>query len=119
MAINFDDAIAGAPKAEDSYIDKAEKDAWAAEAVAFTIFEIDLEGPNDVHDGDQWVLSVARDDDGIRRRLPLGATPKRDVLLAQMKLNMGDAGVGPVSLEAKPIGGGKVFWQLVRARAAK
>jgi hypothetical protein len=112
MAMNLANSTVGMAPPENGYLSADEKEDWAREGVAFYIRSIELDTSNTY--GERWIAGVETTD-GEKRRIGLGCNPRRDAQFTAMRNNMTDAGVGPLNLVQRAIGGGKSVWELLDA----
>jgi len=112
MAMNLANSTVGMAPPENGYLSAEEKEAWSREGVVFYIRSLDLDTSNSY--GERWIVSVETND-GEKRRIGLGCNPRRDAQFAAMRHNLTDAGIGPLQLISRAIGGGKTVWELLDA----
>ncbi|HUZ70390.1 MAG TPA: hypothetical protein VMU65_11825 [Candidatus Saccharimonadales bacterium] len=112
MAMNLANSTVGMAPPENGYLSAEDKEAWSRQGVAFYIHGIELDTTNSY--GERWILSVQATD-GEKRRIGLGCNPRRDAQFTAMRSNLTEAGVGPLNLVQRAIGGGKSVWELLDA----
>ena len=112
MAMNLANSTVGMAPPENGYLRAEEKEAWSREGVSFLIHDLELDETNPY--GERWILHVETTD-GEKRRIGLGCNPRRDAQFTAMRNNLTDAGVGPLNLLQRAIGGGKAVWELLDA----
>lgn len=88
---------------DDSALPFVNKQAWAEARETFLV--IGISGPTKGRFGDQWLLTVERERDGLEFTLGYGSNPTRDpamLRLAETLSKMTEGGVGPCILREMP-----------------